>query len=150
MNIIKLPNLNTKGLTVSALAIAVAATAAVTSPVLHAESLALEEVIVTSRKREESLQDVPISVTSVTEELNRASVRSLRDMADFTPNLYIERNQGTPGGVNISMRGVEYSETDKSYDPSIGVVVDGMYLGTAAGSMLNNFDTKRVEILRGP
>ena len=93
---------------------------------------------------------MPLSVTAVTEELNRASVCSIRDIADFSPNLYMERNQGTPCGVNISMRGVEYSETDKSYDPSIGVVVDGMYLGTAAGSMLNNFDTKRVEILRGP
>lgn len=132
------------------LALAVAVSGAIASPVVLAESLALEEVIVTARKREESLQDVPISVTSVTEELQRASVRSLRDMADFTPNLYIERNQGTPGGVNVSMRGVEYSETDKSYDPSIGVVVDGMYLGTAAGSMLNNFDTKRIEVLRGP
>ena len=150
MNIINLPNFKKKSIAASALAFAVAGTAIMTSPVLYAESLALEEIIVTSRKREESLQDVPISVTSVTEELNRASVRSLRDMADFAPNLYIERNQGTPGGVNISMRGVEYSETDKSYDPSIGVVVDGMYLGTAAGSMLNNFDTKRIEILRGP
>ncbi|MDG2502726.1 MAG: TonB-dependent receptor [Porticoccaceae bacterium] len=150
MEIINLPNFKKKRFVASALAFAVAGTAAVTSPVLYAESLALEEIIVTSRKREESLQDVPISVTSVTEDLNRASVRSLRDMADFAPNLYIERNQGTPGGVNISMRGVEYSETDKSYDPSIGVVVDGMYLGTAAGSMLNNFDTKRIEILRGP
>ncbi|MDG1311323.1 MAG: TonB-dependent receptor [Porticoccaceae bacterium] len=150
MNIINLPNFKNQRFAASALALAVAGTAVVTSPMLYAESLALEEIIVTSRKREESLQDVPISVTSVTEELSRASVRSLRDMADFAPNLYIERNQGTPGGVNISMRGVEYSETDKSYDPSIGVVVDGMYLGTAAGSMLNNFDTKRIEILRGP
>ena len=150
MSISNLPNLKKKRLVASALAIAVAGTAVVTSPVVLAEGLALEEVIVTARKREESLQDIPISVTSVTEELNRASIRSLRDMADFTPNLYIERNQGTPGGINISMRGVEYSETDKSYDPSIGVVVDGMYLGTAAGSMLNNFDTKRIEILRGP
>ena len=150
MNIINLPNLKKKRLVASALAIAVAGTAIVTSPVLHAEGLVLEEITVTARKREESLQDVPISVTSVTAELQTASLRSIRDMADYTPNLYIEKNQGTPGGVNISLRGVEYSETDKSFDPSVGVIMDGMFLGTAAGSMLDNFDPMRIEILRGP
>jgi iron complex outermembrane receptor protein len=60
MNISNLPNLKKKRLVASALAIAVAGTAVVTSPVLLAEGLALEEVIVTARKREESLQDIPI------------------------------------------------------------------------------------------
>jgi len=130
---------------------AVALTAIATSPGVFAEDgLALEEVMVTARKREESLQDIAVSVTSVTEELKAASLRDVKDLQDYTPNIYLERNQGTPGGLNASIRGIQYSETDKSFDPSIGVVVDGMYLGTAAASFLDNFDTKRVEILRGP
>jgi hypothetical protein len=60
MNISNLPNLKKKRLVASALAIAVAGTAVVTSPVLLAEGLALEEVIVTARKREESLKYITI------------------------------------------------------------------------------------------
>ncbi|MBT4211084.1 MAG: TonB-dependent receptor [Porticoccaceae bacterium] len=134
----------------SAVTMAIAISASLAGGTVFSEGLVLEEITVTARKREESIQDVPISVTSVTTELKAASVRSIRDMADYTPNLFIEKNQGTPGGVNVSLRGVEYSETDKSFDPSVGVIMDGMYLGTAAGSMLDNFDTKRIEILRGP
>ena len=134
----------------STMAAAIAMTTTLASPALLAEGLQLEEITVTARKREESLQEAPISVTAVTEELQSASLRSIRDLQDYSPNLYLEKNQGTPGGINVSIRGVQYSETDKSFDPSIGVVMDGMYLGTAAGSMLDNFDTKRIEILRGP
>jgi iron complex outermembrane receptor protein len=138
-------------LAVSAIALAVAA---VTSPAALAQQkdgiVALEEVIVTARKREESIQDVPISVTSIGKELKEASLRRLDDIQSFTPNVYIRRTTGTPGGAAISIRGVSYQETDKSYDPSIGVIMDGMYLGTSSGSMLQNFDTARIEVLRGP
>jgi iron complex outermembrane receptor protein len=110
----------------------------------------LEEVIVTARKREESIQDVPISVTSIGKELKEASVRRLDDIQSFTPNVYIRNTSGIPGGAAISIRGVSYQETDKSYDPSIGVIMDGLYLGTSSGSLLQNFDTARIEVLRGP
>ena len=115
-----------------------------------ADGLQLEEITVTARKREESLQETPLAVSAVTAELKSASLRDVQQLADYAPNLYIERNGGSPSGINISIRGVEYSEVDKSFDPSVGVIVDGMYLGTSAGSFLENFDTKRIEVLRGP
>ncbi|MGB1867837.1 MAG: hypothetical protein ACPHLL_00995, partial [Porticoccaceae bacterium] len=73
-------------------------TTTLASPALLAEGLQLEEITVTARKREESLQEAPISVTAVTEELQSASLRSIRDLQDYSPNLYLEKNQGTPGG----------------------------------------------------
>jgi iron complex outermembrane receptor protein len=145
------PNSPLLNLTVSAMAIAVAAAM---SPIAQAQarssSLALEEVIVTARKREESIQDVPISVTSIGKELKEASLRRLDDIQSFTPNVYIRTTAGIPGGAAISIRGVSYQETDKTLDPSIGVIMDGMYLGTSSGALLNNFDTQRIEVLRGP
>ena len=145
------PNSPFLNLTVSAMAIAVAAAM---SPIAQAQarnaSLALEEGIVTARKREESIQDVPISVTSIGKELKEATLRRLDDIQSFTPNVYIRNTSGIPGGAAISIRGVSYQETDKSLDPSIGVIMDGLYLGTSSGSLLNNFDTQRIEVLRGP
>jgi iron complex outermembrane recepter protein len=136
-------------LNVLAAAVAVMGSAA-PAVVAQDAKFALEEVLVTARKREESIQDVPVSVTSLTKELKEASLRRLDDIQSFTPNVYIRTTAGIPGGAAISIRGVSYQETDKSLDPSIGVIMDGLYLGTSSGSLLNNFDVKRVEVLRGP
>ncbi len=133
----------------SALAIAVSGAMAPTA-VAQEPGLALEEVLVTARKRIESIQDVPVSVTSITRELQEASLRRLDDIQSFTPNVYIRTTAGIPGGAALSIRGVSYQETDKSLDPSIGVIMDGLYLGTSSGALLNNFDTARIEVLRGP
>ena len=135
-----------------AMAAVVTMSATISSPVAFAQdnALALEEIIVTARKRSESIQDVPVSVTSISRELKEANVRGLLDLQTFSPNVYLRRTPGIPGGAAISVRGVSYSETDKSFDPSVGVIVDGLYMGTSSGSLLNNFDIERVEILRGP
>lgn len=113
-------------------------------------SFALEEVIVTARKRDESLQDTPVAVSALTKELKEASLRRIEDVQDFAPNVYIRRTPGIASGAAISIRGVNSSESDKSFDPAIGVVMDGMFLGTSSGVLLQNFDIKRIEILRGP
>ncbi|MAT93565.1 MAG: hypothetical protein CME59_13275 [Halioglobus sp.] len=110
----------------------------------------LEEVIVTARKRAESIQDVPISVTALGEELQRSSVRDLRDITAFVPNLLVDKVTALQGGAAIAIRGVSYQEIDKSLDPGIGVLLDGVYLGTNAGQILENFDIQRLEVLRGP
>ncbi|MEH6588749.1 MAG: TonB-dependent receptor [Halioglobus sp.] len=122
-------------------------------PAIYAQennSLALEEVIVTARKRTESLQDVPLSVTAITRELKQSTIRNLKDISGFAPNVTIEPITGAPGASSISIRGVSYQEIDKTYDPSIGVIVDGVYLGSSVGTFINNFDIERIEVLRGP
>ena len=112
-------------------------------------SLALEEVVVTARKREESLQDVPVSVTAITDELNRATMQSLQDVQSYVPNVLIDQTPAN-NGATISIRGISFQETDKSLDPPVGVILDGVYLGVTAGQLLNNFDMERIEVLRGP
>ena len=90
-------------------------------------SLAIEEIIVTARKKEESIQDVPMAVTAITEQLRESSVRRIEDIQAFAPNLYINRTPGIASGAAITIRGVASLESDKSYEPSIGVVMDGMF-----------------------
>ena len=113
-------------------------------------SYAIEEIIVTARKKEESIQDVPMAVSAITDQLEESSVRRIEDIQAFAPNLYINRTPGIGSGAAITIRGVSSSEVDKSFEPAIGVVMDGMFLGTASGVLLDNFDIERIEVLRGP
>ncbi|MEZ5502287.1 MAG: TonB-dependent receptor [Halioglobus sp.] len=114
-------------------------------------ALQLEEIIVTARKREESVQDVPVAVTALSEvELQRSSIRDLRDITPYVPNLLVDKVTALQGGAAIAIRGVSYQEIDKSLDPGIGVLLDDVYLGTNAGQILENFDLERLEVLRGP
>jgi len=111
---------------------------------------ALEEVIVTATRRDESLQDVAVSVAAITRELGQAQVRRLEDLQTFSPSTYIRRYPGAGSAAFINIRGVGTTDYDKSLDPPIGVVMDGMFLGTASGVLMQNFDIQRIEILRGP
>jgi iron complex outermembrane receptor protein len=114
------------------------------------ESLSLEEVVVTARKKSESIQDIPVSVTALGEELKRSSIRNLQDIQGFIPNVVIDRVAALQGGAAISIRGISYQETDKSWDAPIGLIVDGVFIGTNSGQLLDNFDIERIEVLRGP
>jgi len=138
---------------VKVLCVAVLAISGAIPAAVHAQNTALqlEEIIVTARKREESIQDVPVAVTALSAaELQRSSIRDLRDITAFVPNLLIDKVSALQGGAAIAIRGVSYQEIDKSLDPGVGVLLDGVYLGTNAGQILENFDIERLEVLRGP
>ncbi len=116
-----------------------------------AERGGIEEIIVTSRKREEISQDVPLAITAISKELDIASVRDLRDLNGFAPNVRIDEDPGRANGSAITIRGISPTRTDdNSFDSPIAVMIDGIYLGTTSGQVLENFDLDRVEILRGP
>tara|TARA_B110000503_G_scaffold75043_2_gene115832 strand:+ start:319 stop:2700 length:2382 start_codon:yes stop_codon:yes gene_type:complete len=120
----------------------------------HAEEksgLYIEEIVVTSRKVEESSQAVPIAMTAISEELASSTIRDLSDLNGFAPNVQIDENGGRSGGAVITIRGISPTRSDdNSFDAPIGVMIDGIYMGTTAGQKLENFDLERVEILRGP
>jgi outer membrane receptor protein involved in Fe transport len=107
----------------------------------------LEEVVVTAQKREQSLSDVPISVTAVSGELVQdAAIKSFRELGAYVPNLSITEN-----AVNsiISMRGIGVG-AQQSFEQSVGVFVDGVHLGKSRQTRLGLFDLEQVEVLRGP
>ena len=73
-------------------------------------SLGIEEIIVTARKREESLQDVPIAITAVTEQLQDATIRNIADLSAFAPNVIIGETSVRARGSAITLRGINSSE----------------------------------------
>ena len=114
-------------------------------------SLQIEEIIVTAQKREQSAQDVPIAITAMSEELLSSTIRNIEDITGYSPNVVIRSEGRRSGGSDIQIRGISAADpTDNSYDSPIAINVDGVYLGQTAGSLLDNFDMERIEILRGP
>ncbi len=112
---------------------------------------AIEEIIVTATKRAENVQDVPLAVTALTKELQQPTVRTLVDLNGYAPNVRIDRDPSRSGGASITIRGISPTRTDdNSFDSPIAVQIDGIYLGTLSGQIIENFDLERVEILRGP
>ncbi len=131
-----------------------ASASAFTAPVFAEEGnrAVLEEIVVTARKVEESSQDVPVAITAISEELTNSTIRDLQDLNGFAPNVQInEDGSRGGGGANIIIRGISPTRSDdNSFDSPIGVMIDGIYLGSLAGQVLENFDLERVEVLRGP
>lgn len=118
----------------------------------QAESQGLEEILVTARKRDENIQDVPASVSALSAgELERRFDSDVRDFAGASPNIVIDDTQQGPGGVAaIYIRGIGVADVEKSVDPAVGVVFDDIYIGQSSGSLLKAIDIDRVEVLRGP
>ncbi len=130
---------------------ATAAAATATDQAVAGDGLRIQEVIVTSRKREESVQKVPIAITAITEQLRIADVRNLSDIVAFTPNVRIDQYGQRANAASITIRGISPSRLDdNSIDSPIGVLIDGIYLGTLTGQLIDNFDLQRIEVLRGP
>ena len=110
-------------------------------------SARIEEVVVTARKREESLQDVQESVTVLTEEdIENSRVETLRQVVDLTPNVII-RETFRSNETFITMRGIS---TAQGGLPAASFVVDGVQLGGNEFINQDLFDIERIEVLRGP
>lgn len=114
----------------------------------------LEEIVVTARRREESLQDAPISVTALTgDALRELGVPDLRGIANATPNMEFSYAGNGSGGGNFAqvfLRGVGQPDFIITKDPGVGIYVDGVYLARAPGSVLELLVVERIEVLRGP
>jgi iron complex outermembrane receptor protein len=108
-------------------------------------------VTATKKANVENVQDVPVAVTAFNSDtLDALNVRDLGSLSYSTPNVSLT-DAGTSRGVaNFSIRGLGINSTIPSIDPTVGVFVDGVYLGTNSGVVLDLFDLDSVEILRGP
>lgn len=117
----------------------------------NASSALLEEVVVTARKRQESILDVPIAVTAFnSDQLDVLKVRDIQSLAVGMPNVAFDDIGTTRGVANFSIRGLGVNSSIPSIDPTVGTFVDGVYLGTNAGVVFDVFDLDSVEVLRGP
>jgi iron complex outermembrane receptor protein len=111
--------------------------------------MALEEVVVTARKREESLQDVPMSISAVSgETLEKAGYAELNNLNRISSNVFFEAADRSKPLIFI--RGVGTRSYDAGSDPSVGVFLDGVYLGRFGALDMDLLDVARVEVLKGP
>ncbi|NND69035.1 MAG: TonB-dependent receptor plug domain-containing protein, partial [Halioglobus sp.] len=119
-------------------------------PARERELLPLEEIIVTANRREQSLQEVPMSVSAFTGDFFKdAGVRDLAGLEQYTPSLKI--TSGTDSrSTSIRIRGIGSVGTNVGIDPSVGMFIDGVYQGRAGMSVADLIDIERVEVLRGP
>ncbi|MCP9496725.1 MAG: TonB-dependent receptor, partial [Pyrinomonadaceae bacterium MAG19_C2-C3] len=108
-----------------------------------------EVVTVTAQRREEDLQDVPISVRPFSnQEIEDRLFTGTVDVLEATPNINVTAANASPNRARIAIRGVGTIINDA--DPSVGVYIDDVFVGSDGGFNLELVDTERVEVLRGP
>jgi iron complex outermembrane receptor protein len=112
----------------------------------------LEEIIVTSRFREENLQDTPLAITVFTgENMEARSLTDVTDLDAFVPNAVIAPlGAGWGATAATYIRGVGLGDNSLSYEPGVPIYIDDVYHGRPQGAILDLLDLERVEVLRGP
>ena len=115
---------------------------------------ALEEIVVTAQKREESLQDTPIAVSAFTSDaIEDRGIDNISQLASFTPNVVFDTTapiSGVSSGAVIFIRGIGITDFALTTDPGVGVYIDGVYASRSVGGVLDVLDVERIEVLRGP
>ncbi len=135
-------------------ALIISAIAAVIATPVNAQST-LEEVVVTAQRREQSMQDVPVSVTAFTgAEIERINIRSARDYFAMTPNVgFTDDGQSGSKGIGIAIRGVGNLVTGENGTVnSVGIYLDGFSVASVPNNVANPNvpDMQSIEVLRGP
>jgi iron complex outermembrane receptor protein len=109
----------------------------------------LDEITVTAERREQSLQDVPVSVTAFSGDLvKEGGITRLEDVALQTPNF--KMTSFNTAESQLYMRGIGSTQDGPSSDPSVAVFIDDVYIGRPAGASTDLYDLARIEVLRGP
>ena len=120
---------------------------AMTISVSNVKAQDLEEIIVTATKKEESLQDVSVSVSVIDGDLiEKQAIQSLKDLGRYVPNFSVSENAIS---TIATMRGVSIG-ANQSFEQSVGLFVDGVHLPKGRQFRTGLFDVERVEVLRGP
>ncbi|WP_269619559.1 TonB-dependent receptor [Zhongshania sp. BJYM1] len=113
--------------------------------------LTLEEVVVTAQKKTESLQDAPISLIAFnSEKLEKLGISDVGDIQSAVPNLSTAPHPTNRNSLTAFIRGVGNADLQVTKDPAVGVYLDGVYLGRAAGLSADIADLEAIEVLRGP
>ena len=110
-----------------------------------------QELVVTARRRAESLQDVPIAVTAYSgEALERQGATDITDISDTTPNVTLETSRGTNTTLTAFIRGVGQQDPVAGFESGVGLYLDDVFLNRPQAAVLDIYDVERIEVLRGP
>ena len=116
-----------------------------------AEDIGIGEIVVTAQKRSENIQDVPIAISAVSSEfLESRGISSIDSLGSIAPNVKIERAPSSKTISQIAIRGSVTINPAITWEPAVGLYLDGVYIAKAQGSIFDVADLERVEMLRGP
>ncbi len=115
------------------------------------DTVTLEEITVTARRRDESLQTVPIAVTAFTAaDLERRGISDITELAQSAPSVTLEASRATNSTLTAFIRGVGQQDPLAGFEQGVAIYMDDVYLARPQGTLLEVYDVERIEILRGP
>ena len=115
------------------------------------EMKGLEKIQVTARRTVESIQEVPVAITSVSgEELAEQGMLVITEVQALSPNTTLQRSRGTNSTITAFIRGVGQQDPLWGYEPGVGIYIDDVYVARPQGAVLDILDVERIEVLRGP
>lgn len=116
-----------------------------------AKEKGLERIEVTARKTVESLQSVPVAITSIgATELAENGISVITELQRFSPNTTLQNSRGTNSTLTAFIRGVGQQDPLWGYEPGVGIYIDDVYMARPQGAVLDLLDVERIEVLRGP
>ena len=108
-------------------------------------------IIVSARRRDENLLDVPIAITAYSAAaLEQQGAIDITDLSDTTPNVTLENSRGTNSTLTAFIRGVGQQDPVAGFEAGVGIYLDDVYLNRPQGAVLDIYDVERIEVLRGP
>jgi iron complex outermembrane receptor protein len=121
------------------------------SPSVVPSPPAVEEITVRARQRPESIQAVPVAVTAYDAEfVAETYTETVSDLERYLANVELSDLHFSGNALGAAIRGVGFFDLEKTYEPAVGVSIDGIFLGTNTGAAIDVFDLESVEVLRGP
>jgi iron complex outermembrane receptor protein len=111
----------------------------------------IEKVVVTARRREESLQDVPVSVTAYTaDQLSKQGIPDVVALTTTLPNTTLKASRATNSTLTAFIRGVGQADPLAGFESGVGIYIDDIYLARPQAAVADIYDVERIEVLRGP
>ncbi|MET0983089.1 MAG: TonB-dependent receptor, partial [Telluria sp.] len=111
----------------------------------------VQKVVVTARRREETLQDVPVSVTAFSaDQLSKQGVPDVTALALALPNTTLKASRATNSTLTAFIRGVGQADPLAGFESGVGIYIDDIYLARPQAAVADIYDVERIEVLRGP
>ncbi|WP_395651561.1 TonB-dependent receptor [Brevundimonas sp.] len=115
------------------------------------DAASLDDVVVTARRRDEQLKDVPVAVSALSEErLEQTGAADITALQQQTPNATVQVARGSNSTLISFIRGVGQQDPLWGFEPGVGLYVDDVYVARPQGAVLDIYDVARIEVLRGP
>ena len=115
------------------------------------DQTALDDIVVTARRRDEQLKDVPVAVSALSaEQLENTGAADITALQQQTPNATVQVARGSNSTLISFIRGVGQQDPLWGFEPGVGLYIDDVYVARPQGAVLDIFDVSRIEVLRGP